>query len=161
MLSRRDRPFPMQFGRFTTRTRSRRGAAAVEFALLLPLLLLIVLGTVDFGRFAHAYIAVTNASRAGAGFAAMNPFTNASKPSWDAKLRAVVLAELRQVIDVDPAVDDADVQVTALRTFESGQSASLWYVDVTVVMPYETLIAWPGIPSNVDLTRRVRFRGIR
>lgn len=145
----------------TSRTQRRRGAAAVELGLLLPLLMLILLGTIDFGRFAHSYIAVTNASRAGAGFAAMNPFTNASKPSWDAKIRQTVLDELRQVIDADPDVADTDVQVTALRTFETGQSTSLWYVDVTVTMPFETLVSWPGIPNTLNLARRVRFRGVR
>ena len=44
----------------------RSGAVAVELALILPLLVLIVLGAVDFGRFANTYIAVTNACRAGA-----------------------------------------------------------------------------------------------
>ncbi len=41
----------------------RRGVAATEFALILPLFLLIVLGCIDYGRFAHTYIAVTNGAR--------------------------------------------------------------------------------------------------
>ena len=45
--------------------RHRRGVTAVEFALILPLLMTIVLGCVDYGRFAYDYIAVTNAARAG------------------------------------------------------------------------------------------------
>jgi Flp pilus assembly protein TadG len=46
--------------------RRRRGAAAAELAMILPLMLILVLGCVDFGRFAYSYIAVTNAARAGA-----------------------------------------------------------------------------------------------
>jgi len=42
-----------------------RGAAAVEFALLLPLLLLIVLGIIDFGRLLNAQITLTQAAREG------------------------------------------------------------------------------------------------
>jgi len=43
-----------------------RGAAAVEFALLLPVLLLIVFGIIDFGRALNAQITLTQAAREGA-----------------------------------------------------------------------------------------------
>ena len=42
------------------------GQEAVEFALLLPLLLLIVFGVLDLGRAFHAAIVITNAARVGA-----------------------------------------------------------------------------------------------
>jgi Flp pilus assembly protein TadG len=48
-----------------------RGAAAVEFALLLPLLLLLVFGIVDFGRALNAQITLTQAAREGARLAAL------------------------------------------------------------------------------------------
>jgi Flp pilus assembly protein TadG len=43
-----------------------RGATAVEFALLFPLLMLIVFGTIDFGRALNAQITLTQAAREGA-----------------------------------------------------------------------------------------------
>lgn len=43
-----------------------RGAAAVEFALVLPLLLLVVGGVVDFGRALYTNVILTNAAREGA-----------------------------------------------------------------------------------------------
>lgn len=48
-----------------------RGAAAVEFALLLPVLLLIVFGIIDFGRALNAQITLTQAAREGARLAAL------------------------------------------------------------------------------------------
>jgi Flp pilus assembly protein TadG len=42
------------------------GAAAVEFALVLPLLLLIVFGMIDLGRALNAQITLTEAAREGA-----------------------------------------------------------------------------------------------
>ena len=48
-----------------------RGAAAVEFALLLPLLMLLVFGIVDFGRALNAQITLTQAAREGARLAAL------------------------------------------------------------------------------------------
>src|ERR1700745_2382464 len=49
-----------------------RGSVAVEFALLLPLLLLIVFGLVDFGRALNAQITLTRAPGEGARRAALN-----------------------------------------------------------------------------------------
>jgi Flp pilus assembly protein TadG len=49
-----------------------RGAVAVEFAILLPVLLLILFGIIDFGRALNAQIALTQAAREGARIDALN-----------------------------------------------------------------------------------------
>jgi len=46
--------------------RGEQGAAAVEFALVLPLLMLLIFGIVDFGRMLNAQIVLTEAAREGA-----------------------------------------------------------------------------------------------
>ncbi len=48
------------------------GAAAVEMAIVLPLLLLLVFGIIDFGRMLNAQITVTQAAREGARWEALN-----------------------------------------------------------------------------------------
>ena len=50
----------------------RRGQALVEFALVLPVLLVILLGTVDAGRLIFAYNSVSNAAREGGRTAIVN-----------------------------------------------------------------------------------------
>jgi Flp pilus assembly protein TadG len=45
------------------RTARSKGAVAVEFALVLPLFLLMVFGTIDFGYFLYVSEVVTNAAR--------------------------------------------------------------------------------------------------
>jgi Flp pilus assembly protein TadG len=57
------------------RTTSDRGAAAVEFALLLPLLLLLLFGIIDFGRALNAQITLTQAAREGARLTALGNTT--------------------------------------------------------------------------------------
>ena len=48
------------------RRKQRRGAALVEFAVVSPLLFLLILGTVEFGRMVMVEQILTNASREGA-----------------------------------------------------------------------------------------------
>jgi Flp pilus assembly protein TadG len=48
-----------------------RGSVAVEFALVLPVLLLILFGIIDFGRALNAQIELTGAAREGARLAAL------------------------------------------------------------------------------------------
>ena len=51
----------------------QRGQSAVEFALLVPLLMLIVLGIFDLGRVYFAAITIANAAREGARYGIEHP----------------------------------------------------------------------------------------
>ena len=51
--------------------RRERGSVAVEFALLLPVLLLLVFGIIDFGRAINDQITLTQAAREGVRLAAL------------------------------------------------------------------------------------------
>ena len=51
--------------------KKKRGQAIVEFALILPVFILILLGIMEFGLVFHQYLVVTAASREGARVAAL------------------------------------------------------------------------------------------
>lgn len=55
------------------RARDQRGVIAVEFALIVPVLLLLVLGIFEFGFGYHAWDATQNAAREGARLGAVSP----------------------------------------------------------------------------------------
>ncbi len=55
--------------------RCTRGAAVIEFALLAPVLLLMVVGAIDFGTFIHQKMQLQSAARAGVQFAAQSNAT--------------------------------------------------------------------------------------
>jgi Flp pilus assembly protein TadG len=57
--------------------RSESGAELIEFSLTLPLLLLIVLGIIEFGLMFREYEVVTNAAREGARIAILPSYTDA------------------------------------------------------------------------------------
>ena len=48
-----------------------RGATAVEFALILPLLLVLLFGLIDFGRMGFVQVSLTAASREGARYSSL------------------------------------------------------------------------------------------
>ncbi len=81
--------------------RGERGQSVVELALLLPVLLLVFLGTTDFGRVYFAKVAITNAARVGARYGSLNP---------DAGALIVdrTVEEAAKTVSLQPA----DVQVT-------------------------------------------------
>lgn len=51
--------------------KNKKGQATVEFALVLPILLLLMFGIIDFGRVLNEYLVVTAAAREGARSAAV------------------------------------------------------------------------------------------
>lgn len=53
-------------GRLMPRRHRDRGAAAVEAALVIPILLMIIFGIIDFGRMLNAQLGITEAAREGA-----------------------------------------------------------------------------------------------
>lgn len=61
-----------------THTQRERGANLVEFALVVPLLVLMLVGVADLGRAFSTYIAITNAAREGARFASKLPYSESA-----------------------------------------------------------------------------------
>jgi hypothetical protein len=131
--------------------RIRRGAAAVELALVLPLLILLVLGCVDLGRFASTYIAVTNAARAGAGYGIMNNYTPSTLGTWQGGIRSAAQSE-QYFPPPNLTVPNPTVIIDA---------NGLRRVQVTASYPFSTIVPWPGIPTSMTLSRMVELRMIR
>ena len=72
--------------------RRERGAALVEFAFALPLLLVVLAGIVDFGFVFQRYEVVTNAAREGARLASLPGYDD--QASVDSRVRAYVMQGL-------------------------------------------------------------------
>lgn len=91
---------------------TERGAAAVEFAILLPLLLMLVLGTIEFGRAYNAQITLTNAARDGVRVMAINNDPAGARTAAKAAAGAVSSAIPDSNITISPATCGTDKQVT-------------------------------------------------
>ncbi len=58
--------------------KNERGQSLTEFALMAPLLVLVLLGAIDLGRAYFAYVSITNAAREGARYGMDNPRSGGS-----------------------------------------------------------------------------------
>jgi Flp pilus assembly protein TadG len=79
------------------------GATLVEFALVTPVLILVLVASLDFARALNAYVTVTSASREAARYAVLHPTAD------DAAIWSFVAT---RVVPLDPAA----LQVTAVYT---------------------------------------------
>ena len=78
----------------SSRTRRERGAAAVEMAIVMPLLVAMIIGIIDFSRIFNAELQLSQAAREGVrmaalGFPTMAPIraqAAAPNPAWGAAL---------------------------------------------------------------------------
>ena len=77
-----------------------RGQAVVEFALIIPVFMLLLLLAVDFGRLFFTYIQLNNTAREGAAYAALNPTTDNSTLTTNALLESNVQAQSGEGTDV-------------------------------------------------------------
>src|SRR5262245_24495529 len=123
----------------------RRGATATELALLLPVLMLLALAIVDFGRIAYAHIALGSAARAGAAHGIMNPFAPESAGAWEQQVQQKARDEMEQQTGYDPSLltttTSVSLEETGLRRVRVQASFS----------SFETIVRWPGIPGRLTL----------
>jgi Flp pilus assembly protein TadG len=128
-------------------------------AVLLPVLVTIVLGCVDFGRFAFNYIAVTNAARAGAAYGAMNNYTTSTYSAWTAGITTAAQNEISQ------QVGSSNVGNLTVNIAPSTDANGLKRVKVTTSYPFTTIVSWTWVglhvPSSVTLSGQAELRLIR
>lgn len=120
-----------------------RGAVAVEFALVLPVLLLLLLGIVEFGHAYNAQISLTHAAREGARVMAIQ-----NKPG-EARLAAKSAA-----VGLNPQLADADFSSLPLCPLPTSANPA---PTVTMTITYEvdtiTGIAGPFELKGIGVMR--------
>jgi hypothetical protein len=80
------------------RIREERGTALVELALVLPLLLIVLLGMLDFGKAFNEWISQTHLASEGARLAAVNYCPSPSSDGLDVTGRRPDAAPTRTII---------------------------------------------------------------
>lgn len=137
-----------------TQTNETRGAAALELAIVLPILMVLVLGCVDFGRVMHVSIVLNNAAGAGLAYASTNRYTDFNSATWTANVREAVLDELGSI----PAFDEDYLTFSAQAVTEADDTVR---VTVTASYFFQTVVEWPLMPNQLTLRQSFVARQYR
>ncbi|CAH0163873.1 hypothetical protein SRABI26_01020 [Arthrobacter sp. Bi26] len=116
---------------------SERGAVAVEFALIAPVLIMLLLGIMEFGRAYNAQISLTNAAREGVRVMAI---TNTAAPARDAAIRAAST--------LSPTLSDTDIKFLASDGTDTCSESKLMTVTISYTLKTMTGIAGPFVMTG-------------
>lgn len=123
--------------------RPSRGQSMVEFALILPILILILIGIFDAGRAIYAYNTVSNSARAGARVGIVDQNTARIKDA--AKQKATGLG-----------LTDSDVTATVCTTLACPVTVTVVY-DFTPVTPIVGDLFNPQISSTASMPMERKY----
>jgi Flp pilus assembly protein TadG len=127
-----------------SRLRDERGASAVEFALVVPLLLLLVLGIAEFGRAFQVQGTISAAAREGVRTMALQNDETAA--------RAAVRAAAGSL---DPAITDLDIRIPETCTARPVGST----VELTIEYEMPFLTDFFGVGLTLTGTGVMRCNG--
>ncbi|MDR3592049.1 MAG: TadE/TadG family type IV pilus assembly protein [Negativicutes bacterium] len=125
--------------------RNHRGQSMVEFALVLPVLLLMVVGMIAFGIVIHDYLAMAEAARVGARYAIVHP------EATDGKIQDIARAAVPTYTNPQPTVTTLPAQ--SQRTSGATVTVTATYprkVDVTTVDPKDISKTVTLLPATQD-----------
>ena len=140
--------------RTTGGNRARTGHAILELAILVPALMLFLFGAADFGRIFYASMEVANAAAAGAIYGAQTVGTakNLSRIQQAARNEAQDLKASSLSVTASQFCQCSDgSSVPCSGSCASGRVEL--YVSVTATYPFQTLVNYPGIPSQTTISK--------
>ena len=129
----------------------------VELIVVVPFLVILAIGVMDFGRVFFTSVAVANAARAGAEWGA-----------WD-QARATQTTNIENFAKLDGA-ETGGLTVTAQRVCRcaatvvgcssvcGGYGDARVFVEVTASKSGSFFLKYPGIPSSIVVSRKATFR---
>ena len=120
----------------------RRGVAAAELAVLLPILVVLLVIAVDWSRVFYYSLIIDNCARNGALFAG-DPYTTTR--SRYADITAAALADA-------PNIQPAPTVSSTNGVDASGRN----YVECTVQYNFRTVSNLPAVPATTHIVRTVR-----
>jgi Flp pilus assembly protein TadG len=137
------------------------GVAAVEFALIVPILAMLMIGLMDFGLFINAEMKLENMARSAADYVA-----NGGDP---ADINAEIIANgftpdtvntFDDVIVTTASTCECDdgVEVDCTGSCDAGTGYMREFFAVDLEIEYTTVFPYPGLPDSVTLVGHARMQ---
>lgn len=149
--------------------RSQSGQSLVELALLTPLLLLLLVGTVEMGRYAYISVLVANAARAGAAFGAESLPQSVDTAGIQAAAQndfqnnGLATSSLTVTSSTTCGCDSGGTFTAATGCTGTGAgtcASGHWVVMVSVTASgtFNSMFNFAGIPKSLVLTHTAQMR---
>ena len=144
----------MSFIRFW---KDRTGSSFIETAILVPAMLLLCCGTMDFARVVYAGIEIASAARAGVQYGALTP-GNSGNTSGMTQAALTDAADLGSTVTASASNFCACSGATVDCTSICNGAVPDGYVSVTANYTFNSSIPYPGVPQTVVLSRTAKMR---
>jgi Flp pilus assembly protein TadG len=137
--------------------RSEKGSSLVELSLTVPVLALVLFGTIDFGRAFAMGIELSSAAEAGALFGVNNP-TDTSGIQTASQADASSITGLKTVASYGCECSDGSGATTSCSSIPTCAHNYVNYINVAATASYTFLLKYPGLPSSLTMTSQSRIR---
>jgi len=126
-----------------------RGQNLLEFALVLPMLLIVAFGVLDLGRIFFATITLTNAAREGVRYLTIHPddVANEYAEYWGAQSAAIDEANYSGI-----SISAAQVTATCSNADSDNFCDSGTPATVSVTYDFDLVLGWV-LPTPITVTR--------
>jgi Flp pilus assembly protein TadG len=127
--------------------RCESGTSVVEFAVVLPLLALVLTGLIDFGRYTYDGILAANAARAAVQYGAQN----LEKAADTAGMQSAGLTDAKNLSGLTVTATPYCV-INGSVAASCTAAGAVAYVKVVASGVFSPLVKYPGVPSSVTVT---------
>lgn len=142
------------------------GVALVEFAVIMPMLIMLLLGLVELGRLTYYCILVGNSARAGAAYGAQsdsyaNDTTGMQNTAVaDAQGLSAISASATQVCSCWSGTTSSSISCTTDVNTACATGNRVVYASVTVTGVFHPLFSYSslGLPATWTITRTAQLR---
>jgi Flp pilus assembly protein TadG len=138
-----------------------RGTSLLEMAFLVPMMLTLLIGVIELGRFSYFSILVANAARAGVQYGAQSLVTAADNAGMQAAAKNdgqnITGLTVTSTTHYCSCSGTPTVHVTCPATCTSPAHA-LVYVDVVASGTFTPIFHYPGMPTTFTVARDSSMR---
>lgn len=154
---RKQRGWPLARARHRTR---EKGQSVAEVALVTPLLLLLLVGAIEVGRFAYYGIEVANAARAGVQYGSQSLANSFDLPgiTQAAKNDAPEVTTLSVTTQNRCACSNSPANYVACPATLCAPGVSVVFLEVDTTTTVAPLFRYPGLPSTFNATGKAIMR---
>lgn len=128
-------------GFFARLRKDKRGVSAIEFAMIAPVLILMIIGVFQMGSLFHSRAVLSNAVSEGARFATIFP-------------RPTSAQIVTRVVEHRPASAGVAAFSTPTAVFTRNTATGTWFVDVSMTYTKTLNFIFFSYPVTLDYSRR-------